>query len=50
MKKIDKDKDGRISLEDYQKTVEEEPLLIEAFGKCLPSERSKITFLATLKT
>ncbi|XP_074041630.1 calaxin [Leptinotarsa decemlineata] len=48
MRKIDKNKDGKISLEDFQKTVGEEPLLIEAFGKCLPSEESKITFLTTL--
>ncbi|CAH1102504.1 unnamed protein product [Psylliodes chrysocephalus] len=49
IRKIDKDKDGKVSLEDYQKTVEEEPLLLEAFGKCLPSEESKMTFLTTLK-
>ncbi|CAG9837185.1 unnamed protein product [Diabrotica balteata] len=49
MRKIDKDKDGKVSLEDFQNTVEEEPLLLEAFGKCLPSEESKMTFLTTLK-
>lgn len=49
MRKIDKDKDGKVSLEDFQATVDEEPLLLEAFGKCLPSERSKNTFLSTLK-
>ncbi|KAG5872988.1 hypothetical protein JTB14_025354 [Gonioctena quinquepunctata] len=48
MRKIDKDKDGKVSLEDFQKTVEEEPLLLEAFGKCLPTDDSKITFLTTL--
>lgn len=50
MRKIDKDKDGKVSLEDFQKTVSEEPLLLEAFGKCLPTEKSKITFLTTLKS
>lgn len=49
MRKFDKDKDGKVSLQDFQETVTEEPLLIEAFGKCLPSERSKDTFLTTLK-
>ncbi|XP_044257000.1 EF-hand calcium-binding domain-containing protein 1 [Tribolium madens] len=49
MRKMDKDKDGKVSLEDFQATVTEEPLLLEAFGKCLPSERSKNTFLSTLK-
>ncbi|KAJ8943336.1 hypothetical protein NQ318_000551 [Aromia moschata] len=50
LRKFDKDKDGKISLADYRKTVEEEPLLLEAFGRCLPSEKSKITFLTTLKS
>ncbi|CAH0562042.1 unnamed protein product [Brassicogethes aeneus] len=49
MRKFDKDKDGKVSLEDFQETIAEEPLLIEAFGKCLPSETSKNTFLTTLK-
>ncbi|KAL1514258.1 hypothetical protein ABEB36_003544 [Hypothenemus hampei] len=49
IRKMDKDKDGKISLSDYKKTVAGEPLLLEAFGRCLPSERSKITFLTTLK-
>nr|CAH7726903.1 unnamed protein product [Callosobruchus chinensis] len=49
MRKMDKDKDGKVSLEDYQKNVEDEPLLLEAFGKCLPSDKSKVTFLTTLK-
>lgn len=49
LRKMDKDKDGKVSLEDFQATVVEEPLLLEAFGKCLPSERSKATFLSTLK-
>lgn len=50
MRKLDKDKDGKVSMDDYKKTVEEEPLLIEAFGRCLPSEKSKLTFLTTLKS
>ncbi|XP_057667832.1 calaxin [Diorhabda carinulata] len=50
MRKIDKDKDGKVCLEDFRVTVREEPLLLEAFGRCLPSEESKMTFLTTLKT
>lgn len=49
-RKIDKDQDGKVSLEDFQNTVNEEPLLLEAFGNCLPSEESKMTFLTTLKS
>ncbi|XP_050304598.1 calaxin-like [Anthonomus grandis grandis] len=48
IRKLDKDKDGKVSLEDYRETVAAEPLLLEAFGRCLPNERSKITFLTTL--
>lgn len=50
MRKIDIDKDGKVSLKDFQMTVQEEPLLLEAFGRCLPSDKSKITFLTTLKS
>ncbi|XP_030751582.1 EF-hand calcium-binding domain-containing protein 1-like [Sitophilus oryzae] len=49
MKKMDKDKDGKVCLEDYRETVSGEPLLLEAFGRCLPTEGSKITFLTTLR-
>lgn len=49
LKKLDKDKDGKVSLEDYKLSVEEEPLLLEAFGRCLPDERACDTFLATVK-
>ena len=35
MHKMDKDRDGKVSFEDYQATVKEEPLLLEAFGECL---------------
>ena len=47
MRKMDKDKDGKVSFEDFQATVsitdiferdafevKEEPLLMEAFGEC----------------
>lgn len=32
----DHDHDGRLSLEDFEKAVKEENLLLKAFGKCLP--------------
>ena len=35
----DKDHDARISKAEYWSTVEEDDLLLEAFGKCLPSDR-----------
>ncbi|XP_031338596.1 EF-hand calcium-binding domain-containing protein 1 isoform X2 [Photinus pyralis] len=49
MRKLDKDKDGKISLEDYQSSILEEPLLLEAFGRCLPDERACNTFLSTMR-
>lgn len=47
---MDKDKDGKVSLKDFQFTVREEPLLLEAFGRCMPTEKSRITFLTTLRS
>ena len=43
------DHDGKISFEDYETTVKEEPLLLEAFGQCLPSSESATAFLMTLR-
>ncbi|KAI3381637.1 hypothetical protein SNEBB_009760 [Seison nebaliae] len=39
LKKMDKDHDGRVSLTDFQQSVQEEPLLLECFGKCLPNRK-----------
>ena len=39
LKKIDLDKDGKVSLEDFAGTVRKEPLLLEAFGQCLPEDQ-----------
>ncbi|XP_028170001.1 EF-hand calcium-binding domain-containing protein 1-like [Ostrinia furnacalis] len=48
LRKMDVDKDGRVSPEDYKDAVEQEPLLLEAFGQCLPSRRHALAFLKTL--
>ncbi|XP_069364126.1 calaxin [Maniola hyperantus] len=50
LKKMDIDKDGKLSMDDYRQAVEQEPLLLEAFGQCLPSRRHATTFLKTLST
>ncbi|KAG7310365.1 hypothetical protein JYU34_003139 [Plutella xylostella] len=50
LRKLDADKDGRVSLDDYREAVEQEPLLLEAFGQCLPSKRHAAAFLRTLVT
>ncbi|XP_012529506.1 EF-hand calcium-binding domain-containing protein 1 [Monomorium pharaonis] len=49
LKKLDVDHDGKISFRDYETAVKEEPLLLEAFGQCLPTEESCASFLATLQ-
>ncbi|XP_053617668.1 calaxin isoform X2 [Plodia interpunctella] len=48
LKKLDVDKDGAVSLDDYRQAVEQEPLLLEAFGQCLPTRRQATAFLKTL--
>ncbi|XP_055617848.1 calaxin-like isoform X2 [Toxorhynchites rutilus septentrionalis] len=49
LKKLDMDKDGKVSFQDYQEAIAEEPLLLEAFGQCLPSDRATVSFLSTLQ-
>ncbi|XP_034253300.1 EF-hand calcium-binding domain-containing protein 1 [Thrips palmi] len=50
LKKLDYDKDGKVSFKDFQSAVKDEPLLLEAFGQCLPSEGACQTFLSTLRS
>ena len=44
IKKMDRDRDGKISFTDFHLTVREEPLLLEAFGNCLPSTQAGLKF------
>ncbi|XP_074553271.1 calaxin [Halichoeres trimaculatus] len=44
LKMMDRDHDGRLSFDDFEKAVREENLLLEAFGKCLPDTMSTETF------
>ncbi|XP_045540283.1 EF-hand calcium-binding domain-containing protein 1 [Papilio machaon] len=48
LKKLDVDKDGKVSLDDYREAVTQEPLLLEAFGQCLPSKRQAMAFMKNL--
>ncbi|KPI95141.1 EF-hand calcium-binding domain-containing protein 1 [Papilio xuthus] len=48
LKKLDVDKDGKVSLDDYREAVTQEPLLLEAFGQCLPSKRQAMAFIKNL--
>jgi len=49
LKKLDKDKDGRVSFKDWSATVRQEPLMMEAFGPCLPSRRQGDVFMAKVE-
>ncbi|XP_046963671.1 EF-hand calcium-binding domain-containing protein 1 [Vanessa cardui] len=48
LRKMDIDKDGKLSIDDYKQAVKQEPLLLEAFGQCLPSKRHAAAFIKTL--
>ncbi|XP_050993323.1 calaxin [Labeo rohita] len=44
LKKMDYDHDGKVSYSDFEKTVKDENLLLEAFGNCLPNAKSVLVF------
>jgi hypothetical protein len=39
MRKMDRDGDGKISYDDYFFTVQENHLLLEFLGQCLPNDK-----------
>ncbi|XP_043261608.1 EF-hand calcium-binding domain-containing protein 1 [Colletes gigas] len=49
LKKLDVDRDGKISFQDYKMAVMEEPLLLEAFGQCLATDEDCAYILTTLQ-
>ncbi|KAK2182854.1 hypothetical protein NP493_333g02078, partial [Ridgeia piscesae] len=44
LKKMDFDSDHRVSFKDFEEAVQKEPLLLEAFGQCLPEQYDKTAF------
>ena len=48
LKKMDHDKDGRVSYSDFEETVKREPLMMEAFGQCLPNNRIGFEFMGEI--
>lgn len=40
----------KISFQDYLTTVSADPLLLEAFGQCLPSETATVSFLTAFQS
>lgn len=47
IKKIDYDRDGLVSFEDYRMSVMQEPMLLECLGQCLPDRKHVYAFLLT---
>ena len=45
LKKLDEDRDGRVSEVDWQSAVLKENLLLEALGQCLPSTLATLKYL-----
>ena len=50
LRKLDKDKDGKVSFKDWSTTVRQEPLMMEAFGPCLPSKRQGDLFMHKIES
>ena len=48
LKRMDHDKDGKISHEDFSRTVTQDVLMLEAFGSCLPSGRAGQEFVSSI--
>lgn len=48
MKKMDIDRDGKISFDDYRMTVLKQPFLLQFMGSCLPERNAVNKFLTTL--
>ncbi|KAJ8961349.1 hypothetical protein NQ318_014592 [Aromia moschata] len=46
-KKMDIDRDGKISFNDYKQSVVKQPMLLEVFGQCLPTRTDIHTFVTT---
>jgi len=50
LRKLDVDKDGRVSLTDWSTTVRKEPLMMEAFGPCLPTKKHIDAFMKKVES
>ena len=48
IRKMDHDHDGKISFSDFSMTVLKEPLLMEAFGTCLPTSQAGVKFIMSV--
>ena len=46
---MDRDRDGKIGFTDFRDTVAKQPLLMEAFGECLPYNKGKYSQMNKFK-
>ncbi|MEQ2263352.1 hypothetical protein XENORESO_006550 [Xenotaenia resolanae] len=49
MKRMDHDHDGLLSFKDFEKSVQKENLLLEAFGTCLPDPTVILQIIGCIK-
>ncbi|KAJ3282466.1 EF-hand calcium-binding domain-containing protein 1 [Rhizoclosmatium sp. JEL0117] len=47
LKKLDEDRDGRVSESDWNSAIDKESLLMEAFGQCLPTSKVCQMFISS---
>ncbi|KAF2906151.1 hypothetical protein ILUMI_00024 [Ignelater luminosus] len=45
IKKLDVDRDGKITYEDFKQCIKQQPLLMECLGQCLPTRLAATAFL-----
>ncbi len=50
LRKLDTDRNGQITFNDFQSAVVGDPLLLEACGPCLPTQKAVAAFFVKLKS
>jgi len=48
LRKMDSDKDSKLSFEDFSTSVNKQSLLLEAFGQCLPTREMSESFVNSI--
>lgn len=48
LKKLDCDRDGKISLQDFNEAIKKDNLLLESLGQCLPTEQVCKTYISSI--
>lgn len=48
MRKLDTNRDGQITSDDFANATHKDPLLVQSVGACLPTPKAMATFLSTI--